>query len=158
MASIKIFDSIEGKTVDVDVSDEIYNEIKKLIDQYYNERRNEGVCNCFWRAVLYNCTTDCSHCIYRKSPSGSKKYEIADADSYVDTYTDDHNIEEIIDQHLLSEKIKSIFKTLDHTNQQILIFVLHEISEREAARRLNMPKSTYRRKKLALFEIIKTFL
>lgn len=126
-------------------SEEVYRAVMPDIWRGIKRMKAQGLCCCPKHKAML-CDLDCAFCKYQKiGTSVSLDAPLSDDDemTYADTIPDESETPEIIIEKLT---IKIGLAKLSETDYQILIAMVRYDSEREAAQKLGMARSTFKRR------------
>ena len=136
------------KTKKVIVSKSVYDQFNRYVWSIRKQRQRDKTCYCP-RRFVWKCDADCDRCMYY---APDKLYSIDHTLDISDNSND--NEEAVIIRHDLSPVLNRIAELYPSA---IYVGILREagLSEREALRELNIPRTTYRSTIKKIEEIIR---
>lgn len=137
----------DDKMTLVPVSEEFYRETYRKVNRKRKHLQRNGECRCYEK-MRWRCDGGCERCCYyiEKQPTLSLDAPVTDDEniSLMDTIADDTPLPEdvIADKELLVALFRELEK-LDERSRRICE-LMSLVSEREAAKQLGIPRSTFK--------------
>lgn len=133
----------------IEVSEEIYQSYYRDTERFRSRTNKRGECGCPHNKQ-WVCDTDCATCQYRKS-GRFQSIDVPIADdcgiTYADTIVDTSKTSiEIIQDKALLDELFNVLGELDEDSYQICMMLSDGCSEREIARILGIPNTTFQRR------------
>lgn len=137
----------DDKVTLVPVSEEFYRETYRKVNRKRKRLQRNGECRCYGK-MRWRCDGGCERCCYyiEKQPTLSLDAPVTDDEniSLMDTIADDALLPEdvVADKELLVALFRELEK-LDDSSRRICE-LMSLVSEREAAKQLGIPRSTFK--------------